>query len=133
VLHTKPAGAPPEQQRDLIGRATEDRSRADRSRRLKPGTVLLSEYQGERHTVTVFAGIDPKTAKHLDGLARGDKRGVDRLTRSLADFATGLRRGGAKIPEIRKHRPETGPQNRPETASTRPPKGAETLSGSASL
>ena len=32
-----------------------DRSRADRSRRLKPGTVLLREYQGERHTVTVVA------------------------------------------------------------------------------
>ena len=29
--------------------------RADRSRRLKPGTVLLREYQGERHTVTVVA------------------------------------------------------------------------------
>ena len=25
----------------------------DRPRRLKPGTVLLREYQGERHTVTV--------------------------------------------------------------------------------
>jgi hypothetical protein len=32
-----------------------DRSRADRPRRLKPGTVLLREYQGERHTVTVVA------------------------------------------------------------------------------
>ena len=32
-----------------------DRSPADRSRRLKPGTVLLREYQGERHTVTVVA------------------------------------------------------------------------------
>ena len=27
----------------------------DRPRRLKPGTVLLREYQGERHTVTVVA------------------------------------------------------------------------------
>src|SRR3984893_17463527 len=32
---------------------------------------------------------------------------------SLRSFRTGLRRGGAKIPEIRKHPPETGPQNRP--------------------
>ena len=31
------------------------RSEADRPRRLKPGTVLLREYQGERHTVTVVA------------------------------------------------------------------------------
>jgi Protein of unknown function (DUF2924) len=28
---------------------------ADRPRRLKPGTVLVREYQGERHTVTVVA------------------------------------------------------------------------------
>jgi hypothetical protein len=32
-----------------------DRSRADHPRRLKPGTVLLREYQGERHIVTVVA------------------------------------------------------------------------------
>jgi Protein of unknown function (DUF2924) len=32
-----------------------DRSPADRPRRLKLGTVLLREYQGERHTVTVVA------------------------------------------------------------------------------
>src|ERR1700716_1447677 len=30
-------------------------ARADRPRRLKPGTVLLREHQGERHTVTVVA------------------------------------------------------------------------------
>ena len=28
----------------------------DRLRRLKPGTVLVREYQGERHTVTVVPG-----------------------------------------------------------------------------
>jgi Protein of unknown function (DUF2924) len=32
-----------------------NRSRADRPRRLKTGTVLVREYQGERHTVTVVA------------------------------------------------------------------------------
>jgi hypothetical protein len=37
----------------LGGLARGDRSRADGPRRLKPGTVLLREYQGERHTVTV--------------------------------------------------------------------------------
>jgi hypothetical protein len=41
--------------RHLDGLARGDRSRADRSRRLKPGTVLLREYHGERHTVTVVA------------------------------------------------------------------------------
>src|ERR1700719_2558347 len=30
-----------------------DKARADRPRRLKPGTVLVREYQGDRHTVTV--------------------------------------------------------------------------------
>ena len=29
---------------------------ADGSRRLKPGTVLVREYQGERHTVSVVPG-----------------------------------------------------------------------------
>src|ERR1700738_4531537 len=36
----------------------------------------------------------------------------------------GLRRGGAKIPEIRKHPPETGPQNRPENRVNTPPEGS---------
>jgi Protein of unknown function (DUF2924) len=31
-------------------------NKADGSRRLKPGTVLVREYQGERHTVTVVTG-----------------------------------------------------------------------------
>src|SRR4029077_8346529 len=39
----------------LDGFARGDRSPADRPRRLKPGTVLLREYHGERHTVTVVA------------------------------------------------------------------------------
>jgi Protein of unknown function (DUF2924) len=32
-----------------------NRSQRDRWRRLKPGTVLVREYQGARHTVTVVA------------------------------------------------------------------------------
>jgi Protein of unknown function (DUF2924) len=39
----------------LDGLARGDRSPADRPRRLKTGTVLLREYQGERHTVIVVA------------------------------------------------------------------------------
>jgi Protein of unknown function (DUF2924) len=39
----------------LASLARGDRSRADRPRRLKPGTALVREYQGERHTVTVVA------------------------------------------------------------------------------
>src|SRR3984893_14361865 len=45
----------PKTAKHLDGLARGDRSRADRPRRLKPGTVLLREYQGERHTVTVVA------------------------------------------------------------------------------
>jgi Protein of unknown function (DUF2924) len=37
----------------LDGLAQGDRPGADRPRHLKPGTVLVREYQGERHTVTV--------------------------------------------------------------------------------
>src|SRR3984893_17507463 len=46
-------GLDPKTAKHLDGLARGDRSRA--SRRLKPGTVLLREYQGERHTVTVVA------------------------------------------------------------------------------
>jgi hypothetical protein len=45
----------PKTAKHLDGLARGDRSRADRPRRLKPGTVLLREYQGERHIVTVVA------------------------------------------------------------------------------
>ena len=48
-------GLDPKTAKNLDGLARGDRSRADRPRRLKPGTVLLREYQGERHTVTVVA------------------------------------------------------------------------------
>ena len=48
-------GLDPKTAKHLDGLARGDRSRADRSRRLKPGTVLLREYQGERHTVIVVA------------------------------------------------------------------------------
>jgi Protein of unknown function (DUF2924) len=48
-------GLDPKTAKHLGGLARGDRSRADRPRRLKPGTVLLREYQGKRHTVTVVA------------------------------------------------------------------------------
>ena len=48
-------GLDPKTAKHLGGFARGDRSRADRPRRLKPGTVLLREYHGERHTVTVVA------------------------------------------------------------------------------
>jgi len=45
-------GLDPETSKHLASLA---RSRADRPRRFKTGTVLVREYQGERHTVTVVA------------------------------------------------------------------------------
>src|SRR3981081_502875 len=47
---------PPKQPDEL---ARGDRSPADRPRRLKLGTVLLREYQGERHTVSTLVGSGP--------------------------------------------------------------------------
>src|SRR6202047_883360 len=44
-------GLDSETAKHLDGLARGDRSRADRSRRLKPGTVLMREYQGERQSV----------------------------------------------------------------------------------
>jgi hypothetical protein len=48
-------GLDPETSKHLASLARGNGSRADRPRRLKPGTVLVREYQGERHTVTVVA------------------------------------------------------------------------------
>jgi Protein of unknown function (DUF2924) len=48
-------GLDPKIAKHLTSLARGDRSKADRPRRLKPGTVLVREYQGERHTVTVVA------------------------------------------------------------------------------
>lgn len=48
-------GLDPKTAKHLANLARGDRSRVDRSRRLKPGTVLVREYLGERHTVTVVA------------------------------------------------------------------------------
>jgi hypothetical protein len=57
----------------LDGLARGDKGATDRPRRLKPGTVLVREYQGERHTVTVvpdgFLWRD-STYKSLTTIAR---------------------------------------------------------------
>jgi hypothetical protein len=48
-------GLDPKTTKHLASLARGDRSNTDRPRRLKIGTVLVREYQGERHTVTVVA------------------------------------------------------------------------------
>jgi hypothetical protein len=49
-------GVDPSIAKCVDGFAHGDRPVADGPRRLKPGTVLVREYQGERHTVTVVPG-----------------------------------------------------------------------------
>jgi hypothetical protein len=49
-------GFDPDTAKLLDGLARGDKPGADGPRRLKPGTVLVREYQGERHTVTVVPG-----------------------------------------------------------------------------
>jgi Protein of unknown function (DUF2924) len=46
----------PETTKILDSLAQGDRPGGDRPRRFKPGTVLVREYQGDRHTVTVVSG-----------------------------------------------------------------------------
>jgi hypothetical protein len=48
-------GLDPKTAKHLAGLARGDWSRVDRPRRLKPGTLLVRDYQGARHTVTVVA------------------------------------------------------------------------------
>ena len=57
----------------LDGLAHGDKRGAERARRLKAGTVLVREYQGERHTVTVVADgflWGDSTYKSLTTIAR---------------------------------------------------------------
>jgi len=49
-------GLDPDTVRVLASLARGDKPGTDGPRRLKPGTVLVREYQGERHTVTVVPG-----------------------------------------------------------------------------
>jgi Protein of unknown function (DUF2924) len=48
-------GLDPKTAKHLASLARGDRPPANHPRRLKPGTLLVREYQGERHTVTVVA------------------------------------------------------------------------------
>src|SRR5436190_17599052 len=66
-----------------------DRSPADRPRRLKPGTVLVREYQGERHTVTVVA----------DGFRWGDS--MYRTLTTIARAITGTAWSGPRFFGVR--------------------------------
>ena len=101
-----------------------DKPRADGPRRLKPGTVLVREYQGERHTVTIvpdgylwreatYASLST-IARAITGTAWSGPRffglrgGVNRLEgidgeragthAGIADAGRSRRRGGSVSP-----------------------------------
>jgi hypothetical protein len=73
----------------LDGLAVGDKGATDRPRRLKPGTVLVREYQGERHTVTVVA----------DGFLWGD--GTYRSLTTIARAITGTAWSGPRFFGVR--------------------------------
>ena len=74
-------GLDPDTTKLLDGLARGDKPGADRPRRLKPGTVLVREYQGERHTVTVVPGgyvwRDATYASLSDHRARHHRHGLE--------------------------------------------------------
>ena len=74
--------------------------RVERDRRLKPGTVLVREYQGERHTVTVvpdgFLWRDSTykslttIARAITGTAWSGPRSINRAFRHAARHEKGI-------------------------------------------
>ena len=91
-------GLDPETAKHLDGLARGDKRGAKRPRRLKLGTVLLREYQGERHTVTVVANgyvWYETTYASLSTIARASpaRVGTDRASLGyIAARSQGLRR-----------------------------------------
>ena len=82
----------------LNGLAQGDRPSGDRPRRLKTGTVLVREYQGERHTVTIAPGgyvWRETTYSSLSTIARA----ITGTTWSGPRFF-GLRAGGSRREDI---------------------------------
>jgi hypothetical protein len=116
-------GLDPEPAKHLASLARGDRSRADRPRRLKPGTVLVREYQGERHTVTVvangfvwreatFASLSP-IARAITGTAwngprffglRIDKESTISPEKADAPLASANERTPAQVPTSKSRR-----------------------------
>jgi hypothetical protein len=117
-------GLDPDTAKLLDSLARGDKPGADGPRRPKPGTVLVREYQGERHTVTVVLGgyvWREATYTSLSTIARaitgtawsgprffGLRAGVDRLEdiegeqaqthAGIADAGRSRRRGGSVSP-----------------------------------
>ena len=96
----------------LLDRLARGEKPNEMSRRLKPGTVLVREYQGERHTVTIVS----------DGFLWGDKTYSSLSVIAQAITGTkwngprffGLRMPGKPEAEKREHQPtEPEPARRP--------------------
>ena len=117
-------GLDPDTAKLLDGLARGDKPGADGPRRLKPGTVLVREYQGERHMVTVVPGgylwrevtyaSLSSIARAITGTAWSGPRffGINRLEEiegertganaDIADAGRSRRRGGSVSPLPRK-------------------------------
>ena len=88
-------GLDPETAKHLDGLAQGNKPGMDRPRRLKPGTVLLREYQGKRHTVTVVANgyvWHETTYSSLSTIARAITVGRSTSTMKAASSAPTRRR-----------------------------------------
>jgi DUF2924 family protein len=110
-------GLDPDTAKLLDSLAQGDKPGADGPRRLKPGTVLVREYQGERHTVTVVpGGYIWREATYASGIF-GDERASFRFDRSSSQRAT-LEVLESEDRSIR-HNPIQGAQQNRQRASVR--------------
>jgi hypothetical protein len=105
----------------LEGLVCGDRQRAGRSRRLRPGTVLVREYRGERHTVTVVSDgyvWDDVTYASLSTIARAIT-GTAWSGPRFFGVRTATRRTEGEPPAM----PE-GPSHRQSQTASQPRRGA---------
>jgi hypothetical protein len=103
-------GLDPETAKHLDGLAQGNKPGMDRPRRLKPGTQLLREYQGERHTVTVVANgyvWHETTYASLSTIARA----ISGTSWNGPRFF-GLRNGGEPTASMEKTNVSSAPENK---------------------
>ena len=94
----------------LLDRLARGERPSEMKRRLKPGTVLVREYQGERHTVTIMP----------DGFLWGDKTYASLSV--IAQQITGTKWNGPRFFGLRMpYKPETEEGTRPAPELKPPP------------
>ena len=103
-------GLDPETAKHLDGLAHGNKPGMDRPRRLKPGTVLLREYQGERHTVTVVANGYVCTRRPMP-VSRPSRGAITGTSWNGPRFF-GLRSGGEPTASMDKTNVSSAPENK---------------------